>query len=130
MEKNYLYPGDSVKPIAVGETYCDYRLSDILEEKGFGVFLIQPTPCLSDDGCFVVDRSPELLVSFRRGGKLGSGIGDSICCQPVRIIDKPFVMTYDRDFDDLVVRFLHGDKSANMRWVSLLKDGETALSIV
>ena len=34
MEKNYLYPGDSVKPVEVGEVYRDYLLSDILAANG------------------------------------------------------------------------------------------------
>lgn len=32
MEKNYLYPGDSVKPIMVGDGYRDYLLTELLRD--------------------------------------------------------------------------------------------------
>lgn len=34
MEENYLYPGDIVKPVEVGESYMDYMLSDVLANAG------------------------------------------------------------------------------------------------
>jgi len=68
MEDKYLYPGEEVQPVEVGEGYRDYWLSDVLKPYGGFVKLVR-VGCHWRDGwasCFVkfgriVDGEWELL---------------------------------------------------------------------
>ena len=126
MEERYLYPGDNIKPIRIGDDYRDYLLSEILSCSGYKIMRIQVNlfqPMMS----FAEIYQPGVNVSFTLNGM--PGIGEFISLHPLCFIHDGRGIFNDVAFDDIIVRYFYRDgEVVNMLWVSLCSAGSTVFS--
>lgn len=126
MEERYLYPGDNIKPIRIGDDYRDYLLSEILSCGGYKIMRIQVNlfqPMTS----FAEIYQPSVNVSFTLNGM--PGIGEFISLYPLCFIRDGRGIFNDVVFDDIIVRYFYrGGEVVNMLWVSLCSTGSAVFS--
>jgi hypothetical protein len=130
MEKNYLYPGDSVKPIEVGEVYRDYLFSDILSANG--IAFIRGIMHYGREKTEMIDGYPRIksyclaLIETDKGKVF---IAPLSRFKPVELVDfppLPFQNVFPgHEFIDLRVRYYIGSEVLRPVWISAkCKDGE------
>lgn len=126
MQENYLYPGDEVTPIEIGEGYRDYWLSEVLKHCGYTIEKegCEPHLVLSNHNNELVGWLIPMLVHLSCGkcivlAPINYFVKDSV--QPLHhILDegKDVVCLTDK-YEDLRIRFfIQNDVVSRPVWLS------------
>lgn len=111
MEERYLYPGEEVQPVEVGEGYRDYWLSDVL--KPYGGFVRFVYFNTGPDGPFsaevAIAREVDGKREFLYHGHIGCGL--RLPWEEIREL-----VCDVRGCRDLLLRYISGGKP---KWVAI-----------
>ena len=118
--EQYLNPTDNVKPVAEGEYYMDYRLSDIFEDYGYYIEWIR---LIYKEGDSKVALKPQIFfrtMGYHKGIYFYSPLFDiekDRFTRPGRFIAPGYKDVAVGYFDDLIIRYIEDDY-AHPFWIS------------